>query len=90
MIVEAEAGSIVHPTRPSPVTARHVVGQMLPDIVFGCLDQAIEGGVQAESAGSIWVLAASGGTRARQRGGHVQHHERECRWCRCPPDQEAV
>jgi len=63
MIVEAEAGSIVHPTHPSPVTARHVVGQMLPDIVFGCLDQAIEGGVQAESAGSIWVLAASGGTR---------------------------
>lgn len=63
MIVEAEAGSIVHPSHPSPVTARHVVGQMLPDIVFGCLDQAIEGGVQAESAGSIWVLAASGGTR---------------------------
>ncbi len=63
MIVEAEAGSIVDPRHPSPVTARHVVGQMLPDIVFGCLDQAIEGGVQAESAGSIWVLAASGGTR---------------------------
>ncbi|MDA0368749.1 MAG: hydantoinase B/oxoprolinase family protein [Proteobacteria bacterium] len=63
MIVEADAGSIVHPQRPSPVTARHVVGQMLPDIVFGCLDQAIEGGVQAESAGSIWVLAASGGAR---------------------------
>ncbi|MEQ8248722.1 MAG: hydantoinase B/oxoprolinase family protein [Alphaproteobacteria bacterium] len=63
MIVEAEPGSIVNPQRPSPVTARHVVGQMLPDIVFGCLDQAIDGGVQAESAGSIWVLAASGGTR---------------------------
>lgn len=64
MMVEAEAGSIVNPVHPSPVTARHVVGQMLPDIVFGCLDQAIKGGVQAESAGSIWVLAASGGIRS--------------------------
>ena len=32
--VLAEAGSIVDPQRPSPVTARHVVGQMLPDIAF--------------------------------------------------------
>lgn len=58
--VEAPEGSIVNPVHPSPVTARHVVGQMLPDIVFGCLHQAIEGGVQAESSGSIWVLAMSG------------------------------
>ena len=64
MMVKAEAGSIVNPVHPSPVTARHVVGQMLPDIVFGCLDQAIKGGVQAESAGSIWVLAASGAKRS--------------------------
>lgn len=69
MVVKADAGSIVDPRHPSPVTARHVVGQMLPDIVFGCLDQAIDGGVQAESAGSIWVLAASGGTREGNREG---------------------
>ena len=69
MVVKADPGSIVDPQHPSPVTARHVVGQMLPDIVFGCLDQAIEGGVQAESAGSIWVLAASGGTRRGNREG---------------------
>lgn len=55
--VLAEAGSIVDPTRPSPVTARHVVGQMLPDIAFGCLAQAMPDSVPAESAGSIWVLA---------------------------------
>ena len=58
--VEAPEGSIVNPLHPSPVTARHVVGQMLPDIVFGCLHQAMSGGVQAESSGSIWVLAMSG------------------------------
>ncbi len=57
--VRAEPGSIVHPDRPSPVTARHVIGQMLPDLMFGCLEQALDGRVPAESAGSIWVLAMS-------------------------------
>ncbi len=49
-------GTCVDPTRPSPVTARHVIGQMLADCVFGCLAQALPGKVQAESAGSIWIL----------------------------------
>jgi len=57
--VLAPEGSIVNPQRPSPVTARHVIGQMLPDLMFGCLEQALDGQVPAESAGSIWVLAMS-------------------------------
>ena len=57
--VLATPGSVVCPLRPSPVTARHVVGQMLPDLMFGCLEQALGGQVPAESAGSIWVLAMS-------------------------------
>jgi N-methylhydantoinase B/oxoprolinase/acetone carboxylase alpha subunit len=57
--VRATEGSIVHPLRPAPVTARHVVGQMLPDLMFGCLEQALQGRVPGESAGSIWVLAMS-------------------------------
>ena len=57
--VIAPEGSIVHPQRPSPVTARHVNGQMLPDLMFGCLEQALNGQGPAESAGSIWVLAMS-------------------------------
>ena len=55
--VRAPEGSIVHPLRPSPVTARHVIGQMLPDLMFGVLEPALGGQVPAESAGSIWVLA---------------------------------
>ncbi|MFN0193664.1 MAG: hydantoinase B/oxoprolinase family protein [Aestuariivirga sp.] len=51
-----EPGTCVDPIRPSPVTARHVIGQMLADCVFGCLAQALPGKVQAESAGSIWIL----------------------------------
>jgi N-methylhydantoinase B len=57
--VRAEPGSCIAPQRPSPVTARHVIGQMLPDAVFGCLSQALPGKTPAESAGSIWVLAMS-------------------------------
>jgi len=52
-----EPGTCVDPQRPSPVTARHVIGQMLPDAVFGCLAQALPDRVPAGSAGSIWVLA---------------------------------
>ena len=54
--VLAEEGTCVHPLRPAPVTARHVIGQMLPDLMFGCLEVALRGRVPAESAGSIWVL----------------------------------
>ena len=55
--VLAEDGSCVAPLRPAPVTARHVIGQMLPDVAFGCLAQALPDRTPAESAGSIWVLA---------------------------------
>lgn len=55
--VTAPEGCVLNPQRPSPVTARHVVGQMVPDLMFGCLEEALEGQVPAESAGSIWVLA---------------------------------
>ena len=66
----AEPGSAVHPVHPSPVTARHVIGQMLPDVAFGCLAQALPGKIPAESAGSIWVLPfANGGPEAGTTGG---------------------
>jgi N-methylhydantoinase B len=51
-----EPGTCVDPIRPSPVTARHVLGQQLADCVFGCLAQALPGRVQAESAGAIWII----------------------------------
>ena len=66
----AEPGSAVHPVHPSPVTARHVIGQMLADVAFGCLAQALPGRIPAESAGSIWVLPfADAGADAAGGGG---------------------
>src|SRR5205814_4600470 len=59
--VLAPRDSIVNPDRPRAVTARHVIGQMLPELMFGCLEQPLNGRVPAEGAGSIWVLAMSGG-----------------------------
>ncbi|MGE0798116.1 MAG: hydantoinase B/oxoprolinase family protein [Lautropia sp.] len=58
--ISAPADTVVSPERPRPVTARHVIGQMLPDLMFGCLEAALGGRVPGESAGSIWVLAMAG------------------------------
>ena len=51
--VIAPEGTIVNAVRPAPVALRHVIGQMLPDVVFGALHQLIDGGIQAESAGAL-------------------------------------
>jgi N-methylhydantoinase B len=52
--VSAPEGCVLNAKRPWPVAARHTVGQMLPDVVAGCLQQAIAGGVPAEGASSLW------------------------------------
>ena len=48
IIVTAPEGRIVNAPFPCPVTARATIGQMLPDVVFGWLDQAMPGRVPAE------------------------------------------
>ncbi|MEH6728901.1 MAG: hydantoinase B/oxoprolinase family protein, partial [Hyphomicrobiales bacterium] len=58
--VTAEPGLVVSAERPSPVTARHVIGQALPDLMLGCLEQALPGEVLAESSGALWTLSLSG------------------------------
>jgi N-methylhydantoinase B len=52
--VTAPAGSILNAPRPSAVSARHSVGQMLPDVVLGCLAQVVPDQVPAEGASCIW------------------------------------
>ena len=59
--VSAPEDSIVNPLRPRAVTARHLIGQMLPELVFGCFDEPLKGQVPAEGAGSIWILGLAGG-----------------------------
>jgi N-methylhydantoinase B len=59
--ITAPDGCILNAKHPSPVAARHVTGQMLPDVMFGCLHQALGGGVPAEGASCLWNLSAMGG-----------------------------
>ncbi|MEQ8344341.1 MAG: hydantoinase B/oxoprolinase family protein [Sneathiellaceae bacterium] len=59
--VIAPEGSIVNAPRPCAVTARHAVGQMLPDLMFGCLAQVVPGGAPAESTASLWGMPLFGG-----------------------------
>src|SRR5215468_10481029 len=59
--VSAPEGSVLNVKRPWPVAARHTVGHMLPDLVFGCLHQVMPGGVPAEGASSLWNPQIFGG-----------------------------
>ncbi|PKU22160.1 5-oxoprolinase [Telmatospirillum siberiense] len=59
--VEAPAGSIVNAQYPAAVSTRHVIGQMLPDVMFGCLRQARPDRVPAEGASSLWNIHLIGG-----------------------------
>jgi N-methylhydantoinase B len=59
--VSAPEGCVLNVKRPWPVAARHTVGHMLPDVVFGCLHQVIPGGVPAEGASSLWNPQIFGG-----------------------------
>ncbi|MEM8767633.1 MAG: hydantoinase B/oxoprolinase family protein [Pseudomonadota bacterium] len=52
--VTAPEGSILNAPRPAAVSARHSVGQMLPDVVLGCLAQVLPDAVPAEGASCIW------------------------------------
>ena len=59
--VSAPPGCVLNVNRPWPVAARHTVGHMLPDLVFGCLHQVMPGGVPAEGASSLWNPQIFGG-----------------------------
>ena len=67
--VTAPEGCILNAPPPSPVTARSVIGQMLPDVVFGCFDKALPGHVPAEGTGASWSLRFGGGRAARIASG---------------------
>lgn len=60
--VRAPAGTILNAPYPAAVCSRHVIGQMLPDTVFGCLAQAVPERIPAEGAGCLWNLTFRGDT----------------------------
>ncbi len=74
--VKAPPGCIVNATYPAAVYARASMGHMLPDVVYGALDQALPGRVPAEGTSNLWTLkfvAGHGLTRRRREPGFVLH-----------------
>ena len=60
--IDAPIGSILNAPYPAAVCARHIIGQMLPDVVFGCLEKAIPEKVPAEGASCLWNITFRGKT----------------------------
>ncbi len=54
-------GSILAAPRPAPVSVRHVIGHLLPDLMMGCLHQAVPDRVAAEGSSSLWNPPLRGG-----------------------------
>ncbi len=59
--VTAPDNCVVNALYPAPVTARALIGHMLPDLVFGCFDQAMPGMVPAEGTAASWTLRLAAG-----------------------------
>jgi N-methylhydantoinase B len=57
----APEGCILNARHPAPVAARSTIGHLLPDVVFGCLIQALPDGVPAEGTSGLWNLRLMGG-----------------------------
>jgi N-methylhydantoinase B len=63
--ISAPDGCILAARRPAPVSVRHVLGHLVPDVVLGALHQALPGMVPAEGASALWNIQIS----ARPRDG---------------------
>ena len=59
--VTAPENTILNAPHPAAVYARSVMGHMLPDVVYGCLDQALPDTVPAEGTSSLWNLSLLAG-----------------------------
>ncbi|MBM3623129.1 MAG: hydantoinase B/oxoprolinase family protein [Alphaproteobacteria bacterium] len=60
LTVSAPKGTILNAQKPAPVLSRHIIGQMLPDMVFGCMRQAIPDRVPAEGTSCLWNINVRG------------------------------
>ncbi|MGR3513626.1 MAG: hydantoinase B/oxoprolinase family protein [Paracoccaceae bacterium] len=57
--ITAPEGCILAAKRPAPVSVRHVLGHLVPDVVLGALHQALPEGVPAEGSSALWNIQIS-------------------------------
>jgi N-methylhydantoinase B len=67
--VTGPPGCILNAQPPAPVAMRHTIGQMTPDLVFGCLHQARPGQIPAVGASCMYVLPLRHTADCARRGG---------------------
>ena len=63
--ISAPAGTILNARYPAAVSTRHIIGQMLPDMVFGCLAQAVPERCPAEGTSCLWNMTFRNAPAAR-------------------------
>src|SRR5690349_5248560 len=73
--MEIPQGCILNAPRPYPVSVRHVVGQLLPDLMMGCLHQAVPSRVNAEGASALWNPPLRGGSQVSGQAAEVEDFE---------------
>ena len=72
--ISAPEGCILAAARPAPVSVRHVIGHLVPDVVLGALHQAMPGLVPAKGSSALWNIQISArplDPRAGQPGAEV-------------------
>lgn len=57
--VTAPDGCILNAKRPAPVSVRHVLGHLVPDVVLGALHECLPATVPAEGASALWNIQIS-------------------------------
>ena len=71
--ITAPEGCILAAKRPAPVSVRHVMGHLVPDVVLGALHKALPNTVPAEGASALWNIQIS--TRASDPSSNLPDHE---------------
>ena len=67
--VTGPPGCILNAQHPAPVAMRHSLGQMTPDLVYGCLTQALPHKVPAEGASCLYDVPLRHTPEAARDGG---------------------
>jgi len=70
LTVSAPEGCILNAPKPTAVASRHVIGQMLPDVTFGCLRQVVPDRVPAEGTSCLWNINVRGRVKGGEGGNY--------------------
>ncbi len=73
--MEIPKGCILNAPHPYPVSVRHVVGQLLPDLMMGCLHQAVPDRVNAEGSSCLWNPPLRGGSQVSGQAAETEDFE---------------